>query len=221
MSRPIAYLHGFASSPSSTKGQRLARDLSARGLTLHRPDLAQPDFAHLTISASLEVLDQLDADHGGGARWCLVGSSLGGYLAARWAELNPTRVDRLVLLCPAFNMNEWWPRVVGSDGMARWRAHGRLALPDAHGVLTPVHWRFIEDALTHPAFPEVPCPTLILHGRSDATIPVNSSVSYGESRPPVRVRTLDDDHAMTASLDLISDAVVSEFELGAPLPEAP
>lgn len=229
MSRAIAYLHGFASSPSSTKGQRLASDLAARGLVLHRPDLAEPDFAHLTVSASLGVIDRMDrrmdrrmdAEHGAGARWSIVGSSLGGYLAALWAQRNPTRVDRLVLLCPAFNMNQWWPRVVGADGMASWRAHGSLAMPDARGVMTPVHWRFIEDALAYPAFPEVPCPTLILHGRRDATIPVASSIAYGESRDRVRVRTLDDDHALTASLDAISAAVVAEFELGAPLPAAP
>lgn len=221
MSRLIAYLHGFASSPASTKGQRLARDLGARGLRLHRPDLAQPDFARLTVSASLQVLDRMDAEHGARRRWCIVGSSLGGYLAALWAERNPARVDRLVLLCPAFNMNQWWPRVVGADGMTHWRAHGHLAMPDALGVMTPVHWRFIEDALTYPAFPEVPCPTLILHGERDATIPVESSRSYGEARDRVRVQTLDDDHALAASLDAISAAVVAEFELGAPLPGAP
>jgi pimeloyl-ACP methyl ester carboxylesterase len=221
MHRAIAYLHGFASSPSSTKGQRLASDLAARGLELHRPDLAEPDFARLTVSASLAVLDRMDAEHGAGARWCLIGSSLGGYLAALWAQRNPARVERLVLLCPAFNMNQWWPRVVGADGMARWRAHGRLAMPDAHGVMTPVHWRFIEDALSYPAFPEVPCPTLILHGVGDQTIPVESSITYGESRDHVRVRTLDDDHALAASLDAISAAVVAEFGLGAPPPGAP
>ena len=40
----IIYLHGFASSPMSTKAQFLAGRLAARGLTLQCPDLNQPDF---------------------------------------------------------------------------------------------------------------------------------------------------------------------------------
>jgi pimeloyl-ACP methyl ester carboxylesterase len=217
----MAYLHGFASSPDSLKGRRLATDLEARGVALERPDLAMPDFGRLTITAALEALDAMHRSAGSDARWGLIGSSLGGYLAALWAERHPERVARLVLLCPAFNMNEWWPRVVGADGMARWRAHGRLAMPDARGVLTPVHWGFIEDAMTYPAFPEVPCPTLILHGTRDETIPVETSTRYAESRVRVRVRTLDDDHALAASLDAISEAVVAELGLGAPPPGAP
>ncbi|MCB9730729.1 MAG: alpha/beta fold hydrolase [Deltaproteobacteria bacterium] len=217
----LAYLHGFASSPDSIKGTRLAAVLEGLGQDLHRPDLTRPDFAHLTLSAALEALDRMDAAHGGGARWALIGSSLGGYLAARWAELHPDRVERLVLLCPAFEMNAWWPRVVGAQGMTSWRAHGRLALPDAHGVPTPVHWGFIEDAMTHPAFPEVPCPTLIIHGTADATIPVETSMTYAASRDRVRLVTLEDDHALTASLATIIDLVVAELGLGPAPPAAP
>ena len=31
---------------------------------------------------------------------------MGGYLAARWAQLHPERVERLFLMCPAFNFVE-------------------------------------------------------------------------------------------------------------------
>ena len=51
-----AYLHGFASGPEGRKAQHFARWMERRGLQLHRPDLNQPSFERLTLSASLESL---------------------------------------------------------------------------------------------------------------------------------------------------------------------
>ena len=119
----------------------------------------------------------------------------------------------MVLLCPCFDLNRRWPHIVGSDGMTRWRAHGKLALPNAKGIPTPVHWGFIEDALTHPAYPETPCPTLILHGRNDETVPIDSSRTYAASRPNVTLVELDDDHAMAGSIDRIIEEIARFFDL--------
>jgi len=191
------FLHGFASGPLSRKGQALAGAFAERGLTLHQPDLNAPDFAHLTHTASLGVLDRAagDADD-----VVLIGSSLGGYLAARWAELHPNRVSRLVLLCPGFDMITRWPQLLGADAIARWRAHGVLVFPDGAGHPTPVHWGFIEDALRHPATPVTPCPTLILHGTRDDVVPIASSRAYAAAHAHVRLVELDDDHGLLASL---------------------
>ena len=41
----FVYLHGFASSPQSGKVSFLSERLAARGLTLHCPDLNEPDFS--------------------------------------------------------------------------------------------------------------------------------------------------------------------------------
>ena len=38
----------------------------------------------------------------------LMGSSLGGYLAALYAERHPKAVDRLVLIAPAFGFLQRW-----------------------------------------------------------------------------------------------------------------
>lgn len=39
-------------------------------------------------------------------KFCLIGSSMGGYLSCRWAQLHPERVESLFLLCPAFHFVE-------------------------------------------------------------------------------------------------------------------
>lgn len=199
-----AYLHGFASGSRSTKGLMLARELGRDGIVLELPDLNAPSFAWLTITAALAAMDALDAAGPPEARWHLVGSSFGGYLAARWAELNPARVERLLLLCPGFEMSQWWPDLVGVEAMARWEREGALELPDALGVMTPVHWGFVTDGQRHPERPEPRCPIRIIHGRQDETVPFEVSARYAAARPQVQLVAVDDDHHLVGSHALIA-----------------
>jgi len=203
------FLHGFASGPQSKKGNALREAFAARGVELTLPDLNAPDFAHLTYTASLAVIDAAAGDD----PVALVGSSLGGYLAARWAQLHPDRVSRLVLLCPGFDMVERWPKLLGADAIARWRAHGVLTFPDGAGVPTAVHWDFITDALNHPPTPEVGCPTLILHGTGDEVVPIDSSRRYAATRDHVRLVELDDDHGLLGSVERITVEAFAFLEL--------
>lgn len=208
-----AYLHGLGSSPLSHKGVALGRAFAGRGLTLERPDLNRPSFALLDHGAMLAAVDEMDARQPHGPLWRLVGSSLGGWLAARWAELHPERVERLVLLCPGFDLAERWPDVVGAEQMARWQREGALALADAGGNMVDVHWGFMESARRQPGRPEVPCPTLILHGVHDEIVPIEHSRRYAAQRPHVRLIELDDDHALTASMDRVVEEVLRAFEI--------
>ena len=48
--RHFFFLHGLASSPRSGKARFLAERFAARGLTLHGPDLNQPDFTTLATT---------------------------------------------------------------------------------------------------------------------------------------------------------------------------
>ena len=93
----ILYLHGFASSPASSKARFFAERMRAAGALIDIPDLAAGDFEHLTISGQLRVIERAAA----GDPVALMGSSLGGYLAALYAARHP-EVSRVVLLAPAF-----------------------------------------------------------------------------------------------------------------------
>jgi uncharacterized protein len=224
MSIRHAYLHGFASSSMATKGQALRRFYGERGLEFHTPDLNAPSFAELSYSGMLERFDafdrELDEREGvepGSARWRLIGSSMGGFLAARWAQLHPERVDRLLLLCPAFDFVERWPTLIGPENFQRWREQGRFPLIDGTGKLVEVHFGLVEDAMTHPARPEIPCPTTIVHGTRDAIVPIESSREYAQARSErVRLVEVDDDHLLSGSLPTIE--AIAEAELIAPRP---
>lgn len=212
--RRFAYLHGFASGPLSRKGRHLARRFAERGVELELPDLNRPSFATLSPAAVLAAVDALDVALGrvpNATRWGFVGSSFGGWVAARWAELHPERVERLVLLCPGFDLASRWPVLFGKERMAEWEREGTLALADGAGALVPVHYAFYTESLGIPPWPVVPCETLIVHGTRDEVVPIESSRRYAGEHARVRLIEVDDDHALTASADLIADETLRFF----------
>lgn len=91
----IAYLHGFNSSPHSHKAQVLSATMAERGLAAHYACPALPPLAGDAVA----VVEALMARHPG-ERWCLVGSSLGGFYATHLAEKHDARA---VLLNPAID----------------------------------------------------------------------------------------------------------------------
>ena len=206
-----AYFHGFASSPGSRKGAALAAAFDRRGTPLLCPDLNVPSFALMTISRMLAAADALDA--AGTGRWRIVGSSLGSYVAALWAGLHPDRVDRLVLLCPAFDMERRWPARLGEAAMERWRTTGWLPFPDHTGTPTPVHLELFTDLGRHEPVAGVACPTLIIHGTRDDLVPIDGSRRYAAAHPNVRLIEVDDDHLLTASTGRIVSETLAFFAL--------
>jgi pimeloyl-ACP methyl ester carboxylesterase len=202
-----AYLHGFASSRLSRKGQDLRGRLEPYGIELELLELNVPRFETQTYSDILRALDHFDSHGAEGVRHRLIGSSMGGYLAARWAELRPDRVDRLFLLCPGFDQPSRWPRLLGEEALQRWERDGFLEVEDGAGTKRPLHWRFAEDVRRHPAFPEVRCPTTILHGTRDDVVPVSQSRSYAATRPHVELIEVEDDHRLLASVERIATEV--------------
>lgn len=89
----ILYLHGFNSSPQSTKAQYLKRYLEerGRGSEFVCPDL--PRWPNLAVAAAEAEIERL-----GQEKITLVGSSLGGFYATWLAEKHALRA---VLINPA------------------------------------------------------------------------------------------------------------------------
>lgn len=194
-----AYLHGFGSSPRSKKGTRLAAEFAKAGITLEQPDLNCPSFAKLSPAAQIAALEEMTR----GQTWKLVGSSLGGWLAARFAELYPERVEGMVLLCPGFDMARRWPAIVGTKALEQWKREGSLLFPDADGTLVPVHYAFYEEGKSTPPYPAARCPILIVHGTRDETVPIDSSRRYAAEHANVRLLEVDDVHDLLASIPTI------------------
>ena len=201
----IIYLHGFASGPGSKKAQLFRRRFDERGLALEIPDLAAGDFEHLTVSGQLAVIESVAR----GEAVSLMGSSLGGYLAALYAARHP-EVERLVLMAPAFGFGHRFLDSIGPAEAGRWRETGSRAVFNyAARREERLWWRLIEDALQFEEFPPAPQPTLLFHGRQDAQVPWHLSQEFARRHPSAHLELFDDGHELLESVDRIWAATVA------------
>lgn len=187
------YLHGFASGPGSSKARFFAAKFAELERNLLVPDLAEGDFERLTITRMLDVIDSVRE----AKRCALLGSSLGGYLAALYAFRNPSAVDRLVLMAPGFEFPSRWPQYIGPERMAEWRAKGRLEFFHyGAGRQLPLGWSFMEDAAKYPDVPNFGQPGLIFHGTRDDVVPDAVSRSFAADHRNAELRLLDSGHEL-------------------------
>lgn len=199
------YLHGFASSPQSRKAQAFREAFSARGLELDIPSLDRGDFEHLTLSGQLKIVEELLS----GAECRLIGSSMGGYLAAIYAAAHPREVDRLVLMAPALNFVNRWREMQGREAVARWRTSGWLdVFHYGEKTMRRVHYGLLEDAGQFEAEPDFRQPALIYHGVNDAVVPVGLSRAFAARHSNAKLIEMNSDHELTDALEsIVPDAV--------------
>lgn len=198
MSRLI-YLHGFASGPSSGKAQHFRRKFAEHGVDLAIPDLAAGDFEHLTVSGQLAVIEQA----AGTGPVALIGSSLGGYLAALYASRH-LEVTRLVLLAPAFGFARRWPESLGRERMEEWRLAGSLEIYHyAMNRTAKLDYSLIEDGMLYEDFPDFRQPALIYHGEQDDVVPAALSREFVATHSNAQLEVLPSSHELLDVLDPI------------------
>jgi len=201
----VVYLHGFGSSPASSKALRFAAELAARGAGFACPDLNEPSFESLTVTRMLEQTAAAIAGAAGGPV-ALVGSSLGAFVAVHAAAADAGRhVDRLILLAPALDFGGNRLRQLGEHGIDEWRRRGSLRVMHyALGEEREVGFELYEDAGRYDAFEvNLELPILAFQGRQDDVVSPAMVIEWASSRPTLDLRLLDDDHQLSASVDLI------------------
>jgi pimeloyl-ACP methyl ester carboxylesterase len=198
----LLYLHGFASGPSSNKARFLSERFRALGVPLEVPDLTPgPDgFESSSPSSMLAIAEDLLARSK--PPHAIIGSSLGGYLAALAASRDPS-VERLFLMAPAFRLFERWEARLGPGELDRWRREGLETQHFATNRSRRIGWQFFEDARRLPAFPAVRVPTLCVAGTRDDTVPFADIEAFVARTPTARLVPVDDGHDLARSLELI------------------
>jgi len=193
----LIYLHGFASSPESTKARFFRARIAQAGAALAIPDLA-PDFTHMTVTSMLAIVDTLVTSDD----VVLFGSSLGGYLATLVAARHPERVRGLVLFAPAFGFARRWEERIGAQAVARWRARGTApCFHYGHGCEVPLDIALLDDARAYPEEPDPPAPALVFAGRRDDAVPLAAITPFSTRRPGRELVVLDAGHELTEVLE--------------------
>ncbi len=207
--RTVFYLHGFVSSPKSTKVQYFMDALGRRGFDVRCPDFNEPDFETMTMTRMLARLDAELAAAPGPA--VLIGSSLGGTLAILAAARFGARVNRLVLLAPAVMFGDPDHHLLPRAQIAQWKARGSFDFFHyAHGAPRRLAYGFYEDSLKYDAFGTLFAqPALMFQGTRDPVIDWRDVERFASTRPNVALTLLDDDHQLIASLPRIGTEVQS------------
>ncbi|MEE8260163.1 MAG: YqiA/YcfP family alpha/beta fold hydrolase [Nitrospinaceae bacterium] len=207
----FVYLHGFASSPQSQKAMAFTKRFAELGLPLTVPDLEGGDFKHLTISRQLKIIEKT-LDSFAGISFALIGSSMGGYLAALTAQIRP-EVKGAYLMCPGYNF------------MKRWRSalSGEIQKEGGTGLIQVFNYRYnktmeldlgiFEDAEKWEGVEyERPVPTRIVHGIHDDTVDIEESRNFARKHPWASLKEVDSDHGLLSHLDWIIDDCLNFFD---------
>lgn len=193
----------------SGKAQWFRRAFAEHGIDLEIPELVGVDFEQLTVSGQLAVIERVAK----GEAVSLIGSSMGGYLAALYASQHP-EVERLVLLAPAFHFPQRWPEELGRDKAAEWKRTGRLEVFHyGENRKRHVGWQLIEDARQFDPEPSFAQAALIFHGLGDTVVPHSYSEAFAARHRNVELRLLSSDHQLTDSTQVIWEEMRSFFGL--------
>jgi pimeloyl-ACP methyl ester carboxylesterase len=198
----LVYLHGFASSPQSSKARFFFEKFRAQGRHLEIPQLDQGDFTGLTITGQLRLIEKIVGGVPENAPVILFGSSLGGYLAALFAARHPQAVERLVLMAPAFQFPTRWRARFSREDLAAWKLRGTLPIFHyGYKKDTDLGYQIVEDAQLYEEEPDISQPALILHGLRDPVVPAAISQAYAARHPHVTLRLFDSGHELTDVLE--------------------
>ncbi|MEO8049999.1 MAG: YqiA/YcfP family alpha/beta fold hydrolase [Acidobacteriota bacterium] len=202
----VVYLHGFASSPQSTKARFFGDHFAEAGVAFDAPQLDEGQFHNLTITGQMLVVGKAVATQAEkltpGEPLVLMGSSLGGYLAALYAARHPRYVDRLVLLAPAFRFLERWRVRLSPTEIEQWKRDGSILMYH-YGSKTAqrLGYQFLEDAAGYEAVPDFHQRALILHGTNDTVVPCQVSYDFALEHVHARLALFESGHELTDVLE--------------------
>jgi len=202
----VVYLHGFASSPQSSKARFFAGKFAEAGVEFEAPQLDEGEFRDLTISGQMKVTGNAVSAHreklAKGEPLVLMGSSLGGYLAALYAERHPKAVDCMVLIAPAFGFLQRWRERLSAEEIEQWKREGSTPIYH-YGSKTEqrLGYQFLEDAAQYEAVPDFHQRAVILHGTEDTVVPSQVSRDFALEHTRVRLALFKSGHELTDVLE--------------------
>jgi hypothetical protein len=215
----LFYLHGFASSPGTTKGQFFAGKLAELGFTLHIPDLNAGDFGRLTLTRMIDVVRREIGALAPDPVY-VIGSSMGAAVALhfldRYREAEGASVAKMLFLAPAFDFLANREQDLGAETMAQWRQRGEMIVYHyGYQKEVPLRYDLIRDLQKYDSYQTrtFGVPILIYHGRYDDVISYQQSLRFARGRENVEVQIVASDHLLHDQLECIWADGVAFFGL--------
>ncbi|WP_308388424.1 alpha/beta fold hydrolase [Acidithiobacillus sp. AMEEHan] len=194
------FLPGFASDLNGSKSQLLASCAQQNQRSWLRFDyrgmgISDGSFAKLSISRYLEDVEAVLCALPSRPIF-LVGSSMGGWVATRAAQLWPERIRALLLIAPAYNFIQDYFAALAPEAQQAWQSSG---LHDwslgSNGPVYQLGFDAVRDAARHDLLqnpPHLAIPVTILHGSADDAVPLQRSFQFADRAraQPLVIHTL-------------------------------
>ena len=165
----LYYIHGYLSEPKSTKGTLLKKTLNVQPVKYRD---CPPEQLIIT-----ECVNNIKKTIENDKNTILIGSSLGGLLAAKTAKNNPN-VKQLILLNPA---------IIPPD-------YDLNKIPDMpRNILQDMKDRELFET-------KLPCKIFIIIGTQDNVVPNQWSIKFARVQQAT-IKFLQDDHSLTRNIN--------------------
>jgi pimeloyl-ACP methyl ester carboxylesterase len=182
------------------------------GLPLTVPDLEGGDFKHLTISRQLAIIEKT-MDSFPDSFFALIGSSMGGYLAALTAQIRPN-VKGAYLMCPGFNFVTRWRSSMEEEIQRTGESRLIRVFNYRYAKTMELDIGLFEDAEKWEGMEyEKPVPTRIVHGIHDDTVDIVESRNFAQKYPWTTLKEVNSDHGLLSHLDWIIDDCLNFFRV--------
>ena len=208
----FVYLHGFASGPSSKKASAFKNKFKEIGVSLNTPDLEGGNFENMTLTSQvnivLDLLDQFQCK-----KVCLIGSSMGGYLATLVAQRR-VEIKATYLMAPGFSFLERWMRSLklDYDDETCWDPKIQVfhyRYDETKYIRTDI-FKDAKNWNTLDLNREIPF--RIVHGTHDEVVPIDESKKFISRRPWCSLKELDSDHGLLSHLEWVVDDCMAFFK---------
>ena len=186
MKMKVLFAHGFEGTPNGGKPTYMREEL---GWDVVAPVMSANGW---NIEQETRVLlEHLDSE-----KFDLVaGSSMGGLAAANASRLRPEMKFGLLLIAPAFGLEEMWHDRLSVDEMKQWETSDAYLYQGFELEMT-LGWDFMQTAMEM-SWPELNHPTVILHGLQDDVVPIEHSRRIADRDDRViAMIELEDGHRM-------------------------
>lgn len=184
----VIFLHGFMSHQAGEKARFFKEVLVQRGVTFVTFDFrghgqSGGTMRELTGTRLLEDCHTV-VEHVASAdrRIVLIGSSMGGWVAAWSAALHPDRIAANMLIAPSFTFGRGFLDHIGPEGAAAWARDGVIRFSNEYGSVE-LSYELIRDMERYPVAELVRryrTPTLIGQGMRDPIVDYRQTLAFVE-----------------------------------------